>query len=228
MTTKHPRRGGIVCYSSTPHLTNCTINGNSVLNLASSGELNSGGGIYCNYSSPIITNCILWDNLPEEIFEVESFITISSSDVQNGGYPKDGTVDANGNMDYDPLFVAPGSSDYHLQPGSLCIERGIAIAGLDQDIEGTARPQDGDNNGTALYDMGAYEYVPANQCKGDFSGDGDVDVFDLGTFAKDFGRTDCLVPNALPCEGDFDHDGDVDVFDLGAFAKEFGRTDCIE
>ena len=32
---------------------------------------------------------------------------------------------------------------------------------------------------------------PANDCEGDFDGDGDVDGSDLATFAADFGRTDC-------------------------------------
>ena len=32
---------------------------------------------------------------------------------------------------------------------------------------------------------------PANDCKGDFDGDGDVDGSDLAVFAADFGRTDC-------------------------------------
>ena len=35
---------------------------------------------------------------------------------------------------------------------------------------------------------------PANDCKGDFDGDGDVDGKDLSDFASEFGRTDCLMP----------------------------------
>ena len=35
---------------------------------------------------------------------------------------------------------------------------------------------------------------PANDCKGDFDGDGDVDSKDLSDFASEFGRTDCLMP----------------------------------
>jgi len=35
---------------------------------------------------------------------------------------------------------------------------------------------------------------PANDCKGDFDGDGDVDGKDLSDFASEFGRTDRLTP----------------------------------
>jgi hypothetical protein len=53
---------------------------------------------------------------------------------------------------------------------------------------------------------------------GDLDGDGDVDVFDFGAFAPNFGTT----IGADRCHGDMDCDGDVDVFDFGAFAPTFG------
>ena len=57
-------------------------------------------------------------------------------------------------------------------------------------------------------------------CRGDLDGDGDVDVFDFGAFAPNFGT----ISGASRCQGDMDCDGDVDVFDFGAFAPTFG---CI-
>ena len=49
--------GGILCYNSSPTITNCTISGNRV------HYHSYGGGIYCFRSSPTITDCIISGNL---------------------------------------------------------------------------------------------------------------------------------------------------------------------
>ena len=46
--------GGIICYESSPTITNCTISGNSTYDM--------GGGIGCYYSFPTITNCTITGN----------------------------------------------------------------------------------------------------------------------------------------------------------------------
>ena len=69
----------------------------------------------------------------------------------------------NGNISADPNFRNPGADDYHLLSGSLAIDSGISDASLlSTDIDGNKRVQDGDNNGTALVDMGAYEAPAAS------------------------------------------------------------------
>ena len=62
-----------------------------------------------------------------------------------------------GNISADPLFVAAG--DYHLQPGSPSIDAAdpTATAPL-VDIAGSPRPRDGNGDGVAVSDQGAYEY----------------------------------------------------------------------
>ena len=79
--------------------------------------------------------------------------TVTYSDVQ-GGYA--GT----GNLDTDPLFVAPGSSDYHLQDTSSLIDRCPTFSGLDTDFDNEARPVVRLSL-TTPYDMGADETTPA-------------------------------------------------------------------
>src|SRR5262249_25134320 len=53
----------------------------------------------------------------------------------------------------NPLFVNAAAHDFHLQPGSPAMERGVTLAAVTADFDGTPRPQG------AAYDMGAYEYV---------------------------------------------------------------------
>ena len=64
----------------------------------------------------------------------------------------------------DPLFVDPDNHDYHLTEGSPAIDSGDSgypnLPAVDKD--GTERPLDGDNDKTACYDKGAYEYSTVN------------------------------------------------------------------
>jgi hypothetical protein len=72
-----------------------------------------GGGFYDGYQCTI-DNSILWSNSPDQI----SVLTPTSfSNIQNG-WP------GIGNIDSDPLFVAPEYYDFRLQWGSPCIDAG--------------------------------------------------------------------------------------------------------
>jgi hypothetical protein len=57
----------------------------------------------------------------------------------------------------DPRFVNAAAGDLHLQSSSPAIDRGVS-AGYTQDFDGVAVPQDGNRDGTAAPDFGAYEY----------------------------------------------------------------------
>jgi predicted outer membrane repeat protein len=95
--------------------------------------------------TPTITGSIIWENPPGPFhFAVLSDpIPVIYSNVE-GGYPGEGNIDA------DPLFVAAGAGDFHLQESSPCIDNGDPDAGLETDIEGNPRDDQPD--------MGAYEY----------------------------------------------------------------------
>ena len=131
-----------------------------------------GGGICCgNNCNPSLVNCILWNDLPQEIYFYEgsypNSITISYSDIQGGEAGietnNNGTVNwLEGNIDEDPLFVGTGEHTYSLLEDSPCIDAGIPdTTGLNLppwDIIANLRIWDGDGNGIAIIDMGAYEY----------------------------------------------------------------------
>ena len=157
--------GGIFCYvNSNPTLMNVTITGNS--------SIYDGGGIFCYVNSnPTLMNCILWNDLPEEIYfgedEDPNSITIAYSDIQGGEAGivtnNNGTVYwLEGNINENPLFINTGEHPYSLLENSPCIDAGIPdTTGLNlppYDIIGNLRIWDGDGNGTAIIDMGAYEY----------------------------------------------------------------------
>jgi parallel beta-helix repeat protein len=139
--------GGMVnANSSSPVLTNCTFWGNAA---------DGGGGMYSDHSMPTLTNCVVWGNSPDQISFESSTVVVNYCDVQ-GGYPGEN------NLASDPLFVDPGNGDFHLGPGSPCIDAGSNAAPSlpTHDFEGDDRVVDGDLDGVVKVDMGVDEVLP--------------------------------------------------------------------
>jgi hypothetical protein len=91
-------------------------------------------------------------------------ILLSADDVHvpatdpDAGVP--GTLMLAGNIDADPLFVNPVSGDYRLgwhSPAIDAVSNCSAYCLSLPDLDGTARQVDGDGDGFARVDMGAYE-----------------------------------------------------------------------
>jgi parallel beta-helix repeat protein len=156
---------------SSPTVTGCTFTDNSA---------DYGGGMsneesFCN---PIVSNCIFWGNSAssngDEIALIDSStIDVSFCDIQGGqsGIYDDGSGTINwgsSNIDVDPLFVDADGADntigteddnLRLQASSDCIDLGDnSVVTVATDLDGQGRIVDGDGNGDAVVDMGAYEY----------------------------------------------------------------------
>ena len=101
--------GGMSVGNSDVTLTHVTISGNTATT--------SGGGFLSTpFSNNTLTNSIIWNNSPESIYAFAT-TTISYSDIQ-GGWGGEGNIDA------DPLFCNPDSSDFTLAENSPCVGTG--------------------------------------------------------------------------------------------------------
>ena len=136
--------GGAISYhTADPAITNCTFNVNTC-----SGN---GGAIYTNTAEPVLRNCILWDDSPQEIANYHSDgARVYYSDI-DGGYTGTGS----NNINTSPLFVS--MDDLRLAVGSPCVDTGSNSSAPSDDLLGVDRPLDGDGDGVATVDMGAYE-----------------------------------------------------------------------
>ncbi len=129
-------------------ITNCTVTGNTANN--------DGGGLYvCDNS---ITNCIIWGN---NAVNSGDQIYIDNSSIPTYSCIQDWAGGGTGNISDAPLFANPAQRDLHLLSGSPCIDTGTNTppGGLPAtDIEGAARPFDGNIDSNSVADMGAYEF----------------------------------------------------------------------
>lgn len=166
--------GGIYAFSWDLDATNCTFTFN---------QADKGGGIYYDNGGQFLSNCILWDNLADtggsQMATEDANIVIDYCAVEGGladiyiPDPNYGPHWQASSIDLDPQFVDADGADnidgteddnLTLSFASPCIDAGnnaAVPAGVTTDLAGNQRIQDGNDNGTATVDMGAYESLPS-------------------------------------------------------------------
>lgn len=141
-------------------LTNCTFADNDNI------------GLLCYGMGAELTNCVFHGNTGAQIMlvgsgEEDDTVYFDHSDISGGmdSVIVNGSAELawlSGNIDGNPQFAQDGDYPYSLAEGSPCIDAGTPdTTGLFlplNDLARCVRAWDGDNDGVAVIDMGAYEY----------------------------------------------------------------------
>ena len=173
-------------------------------------NVNFGAGISSFNSQSVITNTIVWGNSVGIATPSGAPPAVNYCDVQGG-------FEGIGNFSIDPLL----SGDYHLQPGSPCIDVGTNdIPDLPAtDIDGEPRVMG------CIVDVGADELTqPMKVCdliRGDVDADGTLNTLIDAIYLLNFGFQMGAAP---PCmdTADVDDDATVDPLVDGFYLLLFG------
>jgi len=169
--------------TSSPTITNAAFFGNSAGSVGGALVNVAGSGGTAN---PIVTNSSLWGNSAsdsgDEVFNTSATPAFAHSIVQGSGgssaWDSSLGADDGGNLDVDPQFVDasnPNGADNRFttpddglqlkgagfaapSPGIDAGNNAALPSGLSTDLLGNDRRYEGDGDGTATVDIGAYEY----------------------------------------------------------------------
>lgn len=139
------RGGGLCAEGAAATVADCTFHQNTA---------DDGGGIYNEYGTLHVSNSVIWDNVAPSGPQISSSAAVVRYCCVEGGWVGEG------NIGDDPRFLNPSGGDLHLEDDSPCVDAGSDAEvppGVTVDLDGNPRFMDGDGDGSATVDMGAYE-----------------------------------------------------------------------
>jgi hypothetical protein len=120
---------------------------------ANAASYQAGGICASNGAVLNLVNSIVWNNSLAEVFQTQpGGVSVSYSDVGEATFPGPGNITA------APKFVDPLNRDYRIRATSPAVDAGTNAGAPHTDIRRITRPNDGNGDGIAITDMGAYEF----------------------------------------------------------------------